>query len=405
MKRLILLAAFVAMPVLVIAGCTWHRTSSKNGPPDEKTAAAVSDSQGRSQTQVQTQPDTPSPGEAITAKSDKFKASTDAGRDIMADITAPPTPIFKRRDYGELVQVSFTRVGGDNDVSLSPTDDLIAFSSDRHSADRNIYLKSITGSTVTQKTFAPFDEIQPAFSPDGRHIAYASNKNGNYDIWILDTFINGSAIQVTSNDEDDLHPSWSPDGESIVYCSFSSRTGDWSIIQTSLKTGEVKDLGPGKFPEVSPDGRKILFQRARQRDGFWYSIWTMNLDGTEQTEIVASPDWAAINPSWSPDGQFVAFASVNKSPEAKIEDRVWRGDDIYVVGVNGRGLVQITSDSAPDWEPCWSRRDGKIYFVSERNGFRNIWSVKPPFYSVAANAPLAAAPAAVPAAGAPVAAP
>ena len=48
-------------------------------------------------------------------------------------------------------------------------------------------------------------------------------------------------------------------------------------------------------------------------------------------------------------------------------------------------MMQLTADSQPDWEPCWSQRDGRIYFVSERNGFRNIWSIRPPVFSVASS--------------------
>ncbi len=326
------------------------------------------------------------PGADVFAKSAMYKTATDDGRDVLKDMFEPIQPVFKTRTFGELTQVSFTRVGGDNDVAVSPAEDLVAFSSDRHSADHNIYIKSVSGAVVVQKTSTPFDEIQPAFSPDGSRIAFASNKNGNYDVWIIDTHANGAAVQVTFGDEDDLHPSWMPDGETVVYSSYSSRTADWSIMASNVRSGEVKDLGPGKFPTVSPDGKRILFQRARLRDGYWYSIWTMNLEGADQTEILASADWAAINPCWSPDGQFIAFATVHKSPEAKLEDRIWRGDDIYVVSSNGRELIQITADTAPDWAPYWSQRDGRIYFISERNGFRNIWSIQPPVYSVVAAA-------------------
>jgi len=350
-------------------GCSWFSRTGQSPPPQQAPA----------------QPQ-PAPGEDVIAKGQMYKTATDDGRDIIRDITGPIGPVFKTRSYGELTQVTFTRVGGDDDVEVSGSEDLVAFASDRHSQFHNIYVKTAAGAVVTQKTFGAFDAIQPVFSPDGKRIAYACNKNGNYDIWVIETHTNGAAVQVTFGDEDDLHPSWTPDGETLVYSSYSSRTGDWAIMQTSLKSGEVRDLGPGKFPSVSPDGKKILFQRARLRDGYWYSIWTMKMDGTEQTEIVASADWAAINPCWSPDGQFIAFATVNKSPEAKLEDRVWRGDDIYVVSANGRELIQITADTAPDWEPTWSARDGRIYFVSERNGFRNIWSVKPPVYSVVAAA-------------------
>ncbi len=312
-------------------------------------------------------------------------ASIAHGQDIMSELLAPMAPRYKSRTVGECIQVSFTSVGGDNSVNTSPVEDLVVFSSDRHGRHHNIYLKTASGRTVTQKTFGPYDDIQPRFSPDGRYIAFASNRNGSFDIWLIETHSSGAAVQVTFTDQDELHPSWTPDGNRLVYSAWSSRAGEWNIMMTDLETGQVRELGRGKFPDVSPDGGKILFQRARQRDGYWYSIWTMNIDGTQQTEVVTSADWAAINPSWSPDGRFIAFATVNKSPEAKFEKRIWRGDNIYVVNANGRGLQQLTSDIEPSWDPCWSRHDGRIYFVSERNGFRNIWSMKPPVYSVASN--------------------
>lgn len=329
--------------------------------------------------------------EDVWTRDETQNDTIDDGRSVLADLLSPINPIFKQRTYGELTQVSRTQVGGDNSVDTSPAEDLIAFSSDRHGADYNIYVKAPSGNTVTRKTSEPFDDIQPAFSPDGKRIAFASNKNGNYDIWIIDTHKNGAPMQVTFGEEDELHPSWMPDGNAVIYSAYSSRSGEWDIMLTDLTSAEVRDLGRGKFPKVGPDGRKILFQRARQREGFWYSIWTMNLDGTDQTEIISSADWAAINPCWSPDGRYVAFATVYKSPEAKVEDRIWRGDDIYVVGVDGRSLLQVTADPDAAWSPCWSRRDGKIYFVSERNGFRNIWSIKPCVLQVASSA---AAPAA-----------
>lgn len=365
MTRVRTLSAGAAILIGLTAGCALTRQGSQNSAPSAPSAPASPVSKA-------------SPAAEIVSHSELYKNSADAGRDILEELSAPIAPSFKNRTVGPITQVSFSRVGGDNDVDVSPVEDLVAFSSDRHSQDRNIYTKTITGSVVTQKTSDGFDEIQPSFSPDGSRIAFASNRNGNYDIWVIETKSTGAAVQVTFGDEDDLHPSWMPDGETIAYSSYSSRTGDWAIMLANTGTGDVRDLGNGKFPEVSPDGSKILFQRARQRDGNWYSVWTMNIDGSEQTEIISSPDWAAINPTWSPDGQFLAFATVNKSPEAKMEERVWRGDDIYVIGTNGREMIQVTADVQPDWAPCWSRRDGRLYFVSERNGFRNIWSVKPP---------------------------
>jgi TolB protein len=378
---LVLLTVLISSLML---GCSWFKSTcpEEKAAPQKAATVATPGQPAPGTTPPATLAPSAAPGSDIMARSKEQKDSISYGR-LKEELDSPIGPVFKTRTIGEMTQITFTRVGGDTDVDVSAKEDLVAFSSDRHSQDHNIYTKSVAGTTVTQKTFTPFDEIQPKLSPDGQKIAFASNKNGSYDIWLMDAHANGTATQVTFGEEDDLHPSWTPDGGTIIYCSYSSRTGDWSIMATSLGTGEVRDLGPGKFPDVSPDGNKILFQRARQRDGYWYSIWTMNLDGTDQTEIIASADWAAINPCWSPDGKYIAFATVNKSPQAKLEDRIWQGDNIYIVGVDGRGLLQLTDDNKPDWAPCWSQRDGRVYFVSERNGFRNIWSVKPPIFTVA----------------------
>jgi len=403
MVRLATVFVAVAFVLALAIGCMTEPKVAPAKPPQPKAKAQAK--AGPSPTAAPVAPAaSPRPGSDMVAKSERYKASTGAGRDVIRDLNSPIAPVYKSRTFGELTQVTFTRVGGDTDVDVSPTEDLIAFSSDRHAKNHNVYVKSSAGTVITQKTFGPFDCIQPVFSPDGARVAYASNKNGNYDIWIVETHANGSAVQVTFGDEDDMHPSWAPDGVNLVYCSYSSRTAEWSVMQSNVRTGELRDLGPGKFPSVSPDGTKILFQRARERDGFWCSIWTMNTDGTNQTEIVSSADWAAINPCWSPDGQFIAFATVNKSPEAKLEERIWRGDGIYVVATNGRELIQVTYDTAPDWEPSWSPRDGRIYFVSERNGFRNIWNVKSPVDVVASAPKTESAPAPQPEA-APVAQP
>ncbi len=360
MKRALLLALPWMAAMGYLAGCT----------PAERTVE-------------QPEPAVVVEEDPIATAGNVHKSAIDDGIDIFAELSEPLPLRWKTRTVGELTQVTFTNVGGDNSVDASPVEDLLVFSSDRHGEDHNIYVKSPSGKTITQKTFEPFDEIQPAFSPDGSRIAYASNKNGNFDIWVVDAHTNGAAVQVTFGGEDELHPSWTPDGKWLVYSAYSSRSGEWDIMMTDTTSGEVRELGRGKFPRVSPDGSSILFQRSRRRDGYWYSIWTMNIDGTSQTEVVSSADWGAINPAWSPDGQYIAFATVYKSPEAKFEERIWRGDDIYVVRNNGRGLIQVTDDTEPAWEPCWSARDGRIYFVSERNGFRNIWSIKPPVFSVA----------------------
>ncbi len=134
----------------------------------------------------------------------------------------------------------------------------------------------------------------------------------------------------------------------------------------------------------------IAYQRHRQRDVPWFSIWTLDLTVQDNgriepvgspKEIVASNDWAAITPAWSPNGDYLAFATVRKSPLSETQSCIYRADDIWAVKLDGTDLTQITDHPAPDWYPYWAPEEGnpvgRIYFTSSRKGNPTIWSVRP----------------------------
>jgi Tol biopolymer transport system component len=102
----------------------------------------------------------------------------------------------------------------------------------------------------------------------------------------------------------------------------------------------------------------------------------VDIDGGNLTEIYSDTEFAAINPDWSPDGKLIAFATVHKSPAAVLQRRVVSGDDIWLIGADGNGLLCLTREEVPEWSPTWGA-DGRVYFVSRRNTHQNIWSVKP----------------------------
>ena len=81
----------------------------------------------------------------------------------------------------------------------------------------------------------------PRWSPDGQYLAYASDLNGNKDLWILDTAI-GETYQVTSGPEEDIFPSWSPDGQKLAYVSFEG--GQSAVYSQGVYTGKRKSLPP-----------------------------------------------------------------------------------------------------------------------------------------------------------------
>ncbi|HHN46193.1 MAG TPA: hypothetical protein ENN09_02015 [Planctomycetes bacterium] len=306
-----------------------------------------------------------------------------------------PFAIKGRTNEGALAIHTFSRTGGDHDPCVSPDEAWLVFSSTRHTENPQLYMKRIDAQVVTRLTFSEYSNIQPKFSPDGSLIAYASNAGGNWDIWIMPRDGGPSANLTSDMTTDEIHPSWHPTRPILAFSSYDPATGEWYVCVRSRRTGGLQILTPGLFPEWSPDGSKIVYQKARERGVRWYSVWMVDVkvdqndtvDCSQPMEVVWSDRWAAINPAWSPDGKHIAFATVYKSPEARSENRLYRGDDIWMVGVDGRDLVRLTTASCPDWDPWWAPSSdggpGRIYFTSLMGGNCNIWSLRPVMMDVA----------------------
>ncbi len=285
-----------------------------------------------------------------------------------------------------LQQLSFARDAADYDVTVDATGEFVVFASTRHRPKADIYMKQVEGMTVRQLTDDPAADVMPAISPDGKHVAFASDRGGSWDIYVqpLD---GGKAMQVTHSPEHELHPNWAPDSKTLAFCQLSQQSGQWEMALVDLtRDGTRKFIGFGLFPEFSPDGGKILFQRARQRDSRLFSVWTLDYENGQArrpTEIVAANNAAIINPTWSPDGSRIAFATVvdpSNEPGGRPEKA-----DLWSIRIDGTQRIKLTSDRYSNLQPAWGG-DGTIYFVSDRAGFDNIWALRAQPSSIAARA-------------------
>ncbi len=278
-----------------------------------------------------------------------------------------------------LTQITFSAEGADANPDVDPTGEHIVYSSTQHNINADLYIKRIDGSTVTQLTNDPGDDIMPSFSPDGKRIAFASNRAGTWDLFVMDV-TGGPAVQVTNDGAHELHPSWSPDGKTIAYSRLNDAAGRWEVWVTEVENNAVKKfLAPGLFPEWSPadDSNLIVFQRPRERGSRLFGIWTIKYEdgeGREPTEIVAAQNAAAINPTWSPDGTMIAFVAI-ANPESVNGDRPATAD-VWVVSLSGTGKVNLTNGEYTNLQPAWGG-DQNIYLVSNRSGNDNIWSIRP----------------------------
>lgn len=271
-----------------------------------------------------------------------------------------------------LQEQTFAAVGGDRDVCVDPSGKWIAFTSTRNSEHANIYVQRVDGTSVVQLTDDSADDAFPSFSPDGKSIAFSSNRGGAWSVYTMD-FDGRNVVQVTNGPGQAVHPSFSPDGRQLVYSSQNPRSGQWELWTVSLDSNQKRMIGYGLFPSWSPDKQvnRIAFQRARQRGSHLFELWTLELlngEATRVTQVAESPVAAILSPSWSPDGKKLAFATVAESGS------VQGTRDIWVVDANGGQVRRLTEGGASNVQPYWAV-DNRIYFVSNRNGTDAIWSI------------------------------
>jgi len=309
----------------------------------------------------------------------RFRNDNSGGADQGQGVVPPPVDYGDLRPmnetYAAVVQHTFSEVGMDFDPYVANGGTHLLFASTRHSPRADIYYQRADSRVIEQVTHSPnANEKQPQLSPDGTTIIFASDREGQWNIYETSFTQRGSMIlEVVRNGRVNEQPSYSPDGSAIAYATWMPRKGQWYIATMNRKTQQEKLYGPGLFPKFSPDGKKILFQRPRTREPQWFSLWVLDLENEIVSELISSSTWAAVTPNWSPDGKKIIFAAINKSIHSK---GPFTGDDIYTIWADGTHLVRLTNDDAPDWNPIWAQ-NGRVFFVSLRNGVQNIWSVLP----------------------------
>lgn len=289
-------------------------------------------------------------------------------------------------------RVSFSEEGADFDPCVSRDGTKIVFASTQHRATADLYIKRVNSKTVTQLTSGGSDNVMPDISPDGERIAFTTNRNGSWDVFVM-PITGGQAVQITSDATDELHPTWSPDGTQLVFCKLGETSGRWEMWVAEVQNPSSPTfIGYGLFPHWCPiagtgaDGAdKILFQLSRERGNRTFGLWTLDFGNGvagNPTEVSSEPSKAFINPTWSPDGQWICFAEIpsagsaaaNEGLAGKTSSRLPSLASLWMIGSDGTGKVNLVGGNGASLMPAWGS-DGTIYFVSNRGGAENIWSL------------------------------
>lgn len=236
----------------------------------------------------------------------------------------------------------FDNAWSDEDPTMSPDGKFIAFSSKRDDPDPHgcslncnyeIYMINSGSSKITRLTNTPQWDTEPAWSPDGKHIAFTSTRDGDFNIYVMDA--DGS--NVTRLTEQNSHAStWSPDSKRIAFI-YNPGNGrgiyvmDINGSNITKLTGLPSGISTTWRISWSPDGKYIVF--VSDIDGL--GIYIMDADGSNVKRLTENSTWMA-NPTWSPDGKFIAFTSNRDNPDSTFDL------EIYTMAADGSQITRLT---------------------------------------------------------------
>jgi TolB protein len=243
----------------------------------------------------------------------------------------------------------------------------IAYVSSR-TGNKEIWVMDYDGANQHQLSTLRSISLTPRWSPDATRIAFTC--------YVPYRGITSAQICLYSTDSNRLisfprfrgtnsSPAWSPDGSEIAF--MSSQNGDPEIFTSDVNGGHLKRVtfaaGVSTSPVFNPKtGKQIIFVSDRAGSPILY---LSNSDGSDVQKIDLPDKGYVIDPSWSPNGQIVAFS--------------WRRPsgnyDIYAMDIITHQLVELTRDSGRNERPSWAPDGRHIVFESTRNGTRQIFSM------------------------------
>lgn len=237
--------------------------------------------------------------------------------------------------------------------------------------------------TIFEKN-AGYLNISPAVSPNGRYVAFFSEK----DLFSIDLFLANAASgrimrkissTVHENEIDALNfiesaGTWSPDSKQFAFVAFSKGKNKILIADVFDEKLVKEFLIPGvpafNYPTWSPDGQTIVVSGLV--DGV-NDLYSYNLK-TDEVKRLTNDKWCNIHPSWSPDGHYIVYSTDQPSEG----DIIHRNKIVYNIAIyetqNGNIQVLPVFPSAENLNPLFSSNGKSIYFLSNSDGFRNMYT-------------------------------
>ena len=268
---------------------------------------------------------------------------------------------------------------GDPLEALDETGGRIVFYAGRDGQGNELYLLDLLTGLEVRLTDNDADDLYPAVSPDGSRLAFMSDRDGDYEIFLMDlSCVNGdqaasceeSVTQLTDNEVEDRTPAWTPDGDSVLYASDDNFNGQHNLYRLDLNNSDPVALTDDDdrrdgHPVVSPDGRYVVFHAWTDDNIQTGAILRLDLESGEVETLFDGEgnDWS---PSYSPDGGLIAF---HREGEGRA--------GLWVMDADGQNPREVYDGPGYDWGSSWSPDGRLLTFTSDESGMQEIYLIEP----------------------------
>jgi TolB protein len=224
-----------------------------------------------------------------------------------------------------------------------------------------LYMMDYDGHNQTRITYNTIKDYMPAWSADGKGVAYTSYRQGRAGLYILNIY-EGKQIEV-QNEGTNFGAAFSPDGKKLAFCS-TLEEGNSEIYVANSDGSNIKRLTFNKAidtaPSWSPTSREIAFTSDR---GGTPQIYIIDAEGSNVRRVSFGGTYFD-GPAWSPAGDMIAYVS-----------RVDLVFDIYVLNLRTNQTIKLTESNARNESPSWSPDGRHIIFSSNRIGTIQLYTI------------------------------